>query len=725
MILKKRKPLFITSLSTLTLSILTATSAHAQVSAVLPTLVIEGMDENDPTRTYIDYQQASVTRNNLNKKDIPQTIDTIDVQKYKLYGANDLSVMLQGTPGVSTSYDMRGDGIMLRGFSADSSDIYRDGNRESGQVRRSTANVERIEILKGPASVLYGRSGGGGVINMVTKYANFNTASSFGAYAGSYDNKGVVVDINEVISDHWAVRLTGEHGKTESFRQGIESEINMLSPSFTYNNQNGLTWTAQYTYDKLHRIPDRGPAFQNLPEGTSIKTGFAQDGDFVDDKLQVIRSNLRYDLSDTWQIHWAASYREAYQNFDHFYLGTYCATEFTPVRTGGACAGHVGEISQVYYWQETSNSTLANTLELQGEFMTGALRHQLTVGFDYSIEEREPKLANENRDGSPIFGYVNPLTGERTSTRGSGDLQIRTHNYAKGTSSGLFMQDLISLRPDLDLMLGLRYDHYKSQAQNRLLSSDDINYQRSISDQTLSPNLGVVWRPALDHALYASYSRSFAPFGGRVSVNTVSANQNLELFDAEPQYNDQYETGVKSDWLNERLSTQLSLFDIRKHNIRYRPDPDADPYLWAVQGEQQSRGLELSFIGRVTDNVYLRGGYGYNKATVKEDKASPGNNGKSLAGVARHTGNLFVRYLPNDNTYGEIGVTHVGDTWTNLSNTTKLDGFNRVDAAVGYNMDQWRMTLAVSNLLDKEYWRSNAMPGTPRSLLFRVNYTFD
>jgi iron complex outermembrane receptor protein len=168
----------------------------AKVSATLPTITIQAMDDGDPIKTYVDHKQANVTRNGLDKKDIPQTIDTIDVSKYKLYGTNDLSVMLQGTPGVSTSYDMRGDGIMLRGFSADAGDIYRNGIRESGQVRRSTANVERIEILKGPASVLYGRSGGGGVINMVTKSANFESPSNVGIYAGSYENVGGTIDIN-------------------------------------------------------------------------------------------------------------------------------------------------------------------------------------------------------------------------------------------------------------------------------------------------------------------------------------------------------------------------------------------------------------------------------------------------------------------------------------------------------------------------------------------------
>ncbi len=208
-------------LSTGFLFISSITFANADVtkdtsSATLPTITIQAMADGDPIKTYVDYKQANVTRNGLDKKDIPQTIDTIDVSKYKLYGANDLSVMLQGTPGVSTSYDMRGDGIMLRGFSADSGDIYRDGVRESGQVRRSTANVERIEILKGPASVLYGRSGGGGVINMVTKYANFESPSTIGVYAGSYENIGTTLDINRVLNDNWAIRLVGEKSDTNS-----------------------------------------------------------------------------------------------------------------------------------------------------------------------------------------------------------------------------------------------------------------------------------------------------------------------------------------------------------------------------------------------------------------------------------------------------------------------------------------------------------------------------
>lgn len=500
-------------LSLLSLMILNIQGANAEelidssskAAATMPTIKIEAMSELDPIKSYIDYDKANVTRNGLDKKDIPQTVDTIDVQKYKIYGSNDLSVMLQGTPGVSTSYDMRGDGITIRGFGADTGDIYRDGIRESGQVRRSTANIERIEILKGPASVLYGRSAGGGVVNMVSKFANFDSKSSVGAYAGSYDNYGTTADINQVLNDNLAVRLTGEYGEAGSFRSGIENKIEMFSPSFTYKNDDGkLTWTTQYTYDKLGRVPDRGPTRDNLPAGTSIKMGFAQDDDYVDDILQVVRTDVNYEYAPDWNFHWAASYRQAEQNFDHFYFGNYCGLDGKNSKNE-ACTKK-GYIDQIYYWQQTSNKTTTNTFDIKGKFKTGQLEHQIMVGTDWTYEQREPRLANKTQNGSAIYGYVNPITGEREYSRGNGPLKISQHNYNEGTTYGVFIQDLIGLNDQLKLMMGLRYDYFDFSTTNKIK-----NEHRNVKDSTFSPNVGLVWQPVPEHSFYTSYSKSFAP----------------------------------------------------------------------------------------------------------------------------------------------------------------------------------------------------------------------
>ncbi|EQC1404713.1 TonB-dependent receptor, partial [Acinetobacter baumannii] len=522
-------------LSLLSLMILNIQGANAEelidssskAAATMPTIKIEAMSELDPIKSYIDYDKANVTRNGLDKKDIPQTVNTTDVQKYKIYGSNDLSVMLQGTPGVSTSYDMRGDGITLRGFGADTGDIYRDGIRESGQVRRSTANIERIEILKGPASVLYGRSAGGGVVNMVSKFANFDSKSSVGAYAGSYDNYGTTADINQVLNDNLVVRLTGEYGEAGSFRSGIENKIEMFSPSFTYKNDDGkLTWTTQYTYDKLNRVPDRGPTRDNLPAGTSIKMGFAQDGDYVDDILQVVRTDVNYEYAPDWNFHWAASYRQAEQNFDHFYFGNYCGLDGKNSKNE-ACTKK-GYIDQIYYWQQTSNKTTTNTFDIKGKFKTGQLEHQIMVGTDWTYEQREPRLANKTQNGSAIYGYVNPITGEREYSRGNGPLKISQHNYNEGTTYGVFIQDLIGLNDQLKLMMGLRYDYFDFSTTNKIK-----NEHRNVKDSTFSPNVGLVWQPVPEHSFYTSYSKSFAPFGGQMGVNQVTGSTDVAKMDKE------------------------------------------------------------------------------------------------------------------------------------------------------------------------------------------------
>ena len=288
----------------------------------------------------------------------------------------------------------------------------------------------------------------------------------------------------------------------------------------------------------------------------------------------------------------------------------------------------------------------------------------------------------------------------------------------------MFAQDLITIVPEVKLMLGLRYDYYKNSTSNKLKSETDQDYKRTVSDQSVSPNIGVVWQPVESQSIYASYSKSFAPFGGQMGISVISASQNLNTFDAEPQYSDQYEIGLKSDWMDERLTTQFSVYDIRKHNIRYIPNKDKEPDVWAVGGEHQSRGAEFSFIGRVLDNVYVRGGYSFLDATVKQNKEKPELVGNRLKETAKQTGNLFVRYLPTEQWYAEIGVTKVGDSWNDVENTQKLKGFNRADAAIGYSANPWNVTLALTNLTDKEYWRSSSMPGTPRSALLRVNYEF-
>ncbi len=653
---------------------------------------------------------TTATKTYMAPRDIPQTIDTLEVNKYKSYGINDLATMLDGVPGVNTSYDMRGEGVMIRGFQADAGDIYRDGVRESGQVRRSTANVERIEILKGPASVLYGRSAGGGVVNLVSKQARFDAKSSVTLRGGSWDNVGATIDINQVINPNVVVRLTADREQAHSFRSGIRNKNEMISPSILVDNRKGLRWIGQYTYDNVWRVPDRSPAYDQLPAGVPIRQGFAQPGDYVEDRLRVLRSDLSYDFNPAWSLRWVASRREAAQDFDHYFLGTYCNAQGR-TSTGASCS-HRGQVRQSYAWQQTANKTTSNTLDLTGRIDIAGMRHELLLGADYTEEERAPRLFSTSASN----GFVDPFNPVLNAQRPAQGAPTQ-HNLHLGKGHAFYVQDLVHLAPQWKVLLGARYDNYTFESTNRI-----NGFQRDTGDSSVSPRVGVVWQPLQEHSIYASWNKSFSPYGGRGTLSVETAA--TAVLDEEPQHSRQFEVGIKSDWLDGKLSTQLAAYELEHYNIRYRPEPDLDPYLFAVRGKERSRGIEFSASGRVAPSWYVRGGVGIMDAKVASDVSAPANVGKLLPNTARRNGSLFVRYAPAGAWYGELGATHTSERYTNAANTAVVPGYTRWDALIGWRAAPWTVTLAVSNLFDKEYWRSNAMPGAPRSFLVSANYQF-
>lgn len=669
----------------------------------LPTVDVsaDALDPDDPRPKKL----TTATKTALDIKDIPQTITFIDVSKYKAYGVNDLSVMLDGYAGIDTSYDMRGEGIMIRGFDASYGDIYRDGVRSGGQIRRNTANIERIEVLKGPASVLYGRGSGGGVINMISKVANFESPSSINVRVGRWHNYGTTVDVNKILNQNWAIRLTADKEQADSFRRNIQNRNTMYSPSIAYDGHNGLRWTAQYTYDNVWRRPDRAPSYKSLPLGVSNKIAYAHPDDFVEDKSNTWRSVLSYDFTPDWSLKWTIAYIKADQNFDHLFAGRY--NQKTRLVTFNRA------------WQETSNRTLSNNLDMTGKFSTGNITHEVLLGAEFSTEKRLPKLGTAGATSKLQAAYpygvdpYNPQWIHPKSYRGA----PTQHNKHKAKTGAFYIQDLVSFTSQWKILAGLRFEKYKFSSRNLL-----NNQSRSYSDSSLSPRVGIIWEPVPQHSLYASFSKSFAPYGGRGMITLATASN--AVFDDEPQYSRQYEGGIKSDWLDGKLSSQISVFQIEKYNIRYRPDPVNDPYHWEVQGKQRSRGIDFSLNGQIFDKWYIRSSLGYQQATVVQDKSTPANEGKYLSGVSKRTGSIYIRYVPTEKWYAEVGAVSRSSVYTNSANTDKRAGYTVWNASVGWRPAPWMVTFSLSNITNKGYWRSNAMPGTPRSFLLSASYMF-
>ncbi|MFB2925664.1 TonB-dependent receptor [Aeromonas hydrophila] len=660
-----------------------------------------GAHAEDETMTVVGKRSqheevATATRTNTPAKLVPQAIDSVKASELTAFGQPTLSEALTGIPGVNASGDTRFDGVNIRGFSA-SNDFYLDGFRDDMQYTRDLGNTERVEVLKGPAAVLYGRGSTGGIVNRVSKKPQKGLESSVSAQVGSFDSRRLAADLNGEAGEQVQVRLNLAQEDKDSFRNGVTSKRTLLAPSVNWEISDKLNWLLQYERNEHDRTPDRGiPGVNGRPADVPKEYVYSDTRrDFIDDVAQSTRSRLTWDINDQWQLRQQLGYTSLDSQFDNTYVTSVKGDQVTRAR-----------------WQQDlkANSLISNT-EAEGQLQTGPVEHRLLVGFEQNWQERTPKLY-QNATAIPAGNLYDP--GSLPTYDGAMKLSSDANHKVRGY--GLYVQDQLSLG-DWHLLAGLRRDDFTVTSRR-----NDLNKEETVSVTSLSPRLGLVWNPIEEHAFYASYSKTFTPVGGElIGITPGDKNNNLD-----PQHTRLYEGGVKSDWLDGRLATTLSLYRLEMYNKRSK-DP-LDPTKVILTGLQRTEGIELSARAQLTDELYLRGGIAIQDA--EQVKADADLQGKRPMNVSRQNGELFAGYQSGkQGWFGETGVTAVGDRFADNANTTTLPGYARFDARAGYRWQQWETQLSVENLTDHDYFvsatsASQIMPGTPRQLHLSAAYRF-
>ncbi|WP_421192683.1 TonB-dependent receptor [Aeromonas jandaei] len=638
---------------------------------------------------------ATATRTNTPAKLVPQTIDSVKVSELTAFGQPTLSEALVGIPGVDASGDTRFDGVTIRGFSA-GTDFYLDGFRDDMQYTRDLGNIERVEVLKGPAAVLYGRGSGGGIINRISKKPQKGQESSVTVRVGSYDYQRMAADLSAEPSEAVQLRLNVAQEDNDSFRNGVHGRRTMVAPAMNWEITDRLSWLLQYERNESHRTPDRGiPGLNGRPADVPRDAVYSDlRRDYINDLAQSARSRFTWDINDDWQVRQQLSLIDLSSQFDNTYITKMEGEQITRTR----------------WQQDLQTRNFASSLEVEGHLQSGPIAHTLLVGTDQGWQERYPKLWR-----SPELKSFNLYNPEALPTY-DGKMSPSSDKRSKVRSTGTYVQDQLTLG-DWQLLLGLRYDHFEVNSRDNIKSSEE-----TITNSALSPRAGLVWSPVEEHALYVSYSKSFMPNGGAlIGLNEVgNKNNNLD-----PEFTRQYETGVKSDWLDGHLATTLSFYRLEMYNKR-RTDPN-DNKTVLLTGLQRTDGIELSTRAQLNDEVYLRGGIALQDAEMVEDSINKGNRPSS---VSRLNGELFAGYQQGKlGWFGESGVTAVGDRFADNANTTVLPGYARFDARAGYRWQQWEAELSAENLTDHEYFVSatgatQIMPGTPRQLMLTGSYRF-
>ncbi|MBU2895924.1 TonB-dependent receptor [Vibrio hepatarius] len=641
-------------------------------------------------------QVTTATKISTPTKLVPQTIESLPVEEITAFGNSTLSEALVGIPGINASGDTRFDGVKIRGFKA-SNDFYLDGFRDDMQYTRDLGNIETVEILKGPAAVLYGRGSSGGIINRVTKKPEAGLGSKLTTRIGSNDFYRVDADLNGEVNEDVQVRLNIAYEDAGSFRKGVDSKRNMLAPSISWNINDDVTWLVQYERHESERVPDRGiPSVNGSPADVPIDTVYSNtDRDYINDIAQSARSRLTWNINSALQLRHLFSYTNLNSEFDNTYVSR---------------ADENGDLTRSRWQQDLKANNFSNNFELENQFNTGFAEHNLLIGWEQSWQERIPKLYR-NSGAIPSGNAYQP----NTLPSYNGPMKLQFDSEHKVESYGLYLQDQVTIGNWIGLA-GIRYDDFEIKTHKNTDNSEE-----TVSNGSWSPRLGLVWNPVNEHAAYLSYSKTFLPVGGGL----IGISPGKESNQLDPEHTRLYETGIKSDWFDGSLATTLSVYRLEMYNRRTR-DP-LDPSKIILTGLQRTDGIELSFNGFITEEITVRGGIAYQDAELV--KAEDNIQGNRPTNTSSLNGQFFVGYKEESGLFGETGFIAVGDRFADSKNTVSLPGYARFDARVGYEWNNWIAQLSVENLLDKEYYVSatgagQIMPGSPREFNLTTSYKF-
>ncbi len=647
------------------------------------------------------------TRTDTPLRDIPQSIQVVPEQVLEDQQVIRVGDALQNISGVVNqgNYSNQSDLINIRGFITTSGqgNFFRDGIRSYDFGLVETANLERIEVLKGPASVLFGQAQPGGIVNFVTKKPLREPFYSLEGTIGSYDTYRGAFDISNPLTEDRRVlyRLNGFYENSGSFRDFVEGERFFISPVLTWEigPNTSLQIDAELIDDSRTMddgIPVIGDRPADIPRGRFLSEPFSNFS-YRDYKIGYV---FDHRFSDDWSVRNA--FRAQWVYPERYYPFSSSLNETT------------GELNRVDYWAGGEYKYYSTQTDFIGRFATGSIQHQLLFGFEYVKEYENPEFrcCEENYPSINIF---NPVYSRERYPK-----EPNFFRDDETTTIGVYIQDQITLLPEVKLLVGGRFDNFDQNRSERNLGEPEQKFEQS--DSKFSPRLGIVYQPSEAVSLYASYTSSFKP--------TTSNFQNFDGSTFDPETATQYEVGIKADFFDGRLSTTLAAFDLKKQNV-VTEDPD-DPRFSIQTGEQTSRGIELDVVGEILPGWNIIASAAYIDAFISEDNTL--EVGNRLDNVAEFSSSLWTTYeIQSGNLQGlgfGLGLFYVGDRFGDLDNSYVLPNYLRTDAAIYYRRNNWRAALNIKNLFDVEYFtgsdggRVQVQPGAPLTVLGTFSVEF-
>ena len=685
-----------------------ATRPEADAIQTLPGLVVEGAGEPG----FVPVDSTTATKTSTPIFETPASITVIGEEIIRTQQPRDLPELLRNVAGVNESTSRRGfDDLVIRGFSS-SENVFVDGLRlNTTYVKTEPYSAERVEVLKGPASILFGQAAPGGLVNVVSKRPQNVFHADAGMTVGSWDLLEFRGDVGGPITEDgkWLYRLNGLVRERDDFTDFVRDDRIQLSPSFTWQPHEDTTVTLllQTTHDEWVRnsgLPASGTILPN-PNGSIRRELFTGVPGEDETQLHHYKAQLSFEhrINETWTVRNNTRYQYA---------------DIAQLATFNNAAPLVNDrlLTRFRLQTEILQHEFQTDTHAEARFRTGPAEHTLLVGADFLRVEAEQLNHFLFLAGGGPFGFdvFNPTYGAPRPTNVNFDDDRHT------TQAGVYLQDSIKMWDRLTVLLGGRFDEARFTSVD---SSDPLAPAReAYEDRAFTGRAGLIYEVVPGVAPYVSYTESFLP------RNQVSIAGGPSL---DPEEGNQWELGVKFDALDGRWLTTVAAYQLDRENLPVE-EPPMSGILTQI-GLQRAQGIEVESALELSEGLRAWFAYAYQQTEVKDAGTAATDVGNALAEAPEHSGSVWVTYdFQHERLEGfgvGFGLRYVGDRFADVGNQFELPSYITADAAVFYQKAGFRAQVNVRNVFDEEYFvggggRNTIYPGEPLNVMASVGYEF-
>lgn len=711
--------------------------------------------------SYKNTSSFSGTKTATAIRDIPQTINYVTKEVILDQGASTVNDVVKNVSGVSqyTTYN----DFSIRGFRT-------TGNRNSGNLLNgmraqtslwsasSLANIERVEVIKGPAAALFGNAAPGGIINRVTKKPLLQRLHTVSVNTGSWGTLKTYGDFTGPLNESKSLlyRLNLGYETTDGYRDLQGRNTLTIAPSFSFIPNEKTRFNVDITYYRLDGKVDRGQTIFGDADlySVPITRSLSATNDFLRETQMNISLGLTHKITDNLSFNSTylnSSYSEDLREHNQ-------ANSYYMQQQGKANTGDPTKIlMQALLRQRTFRNNSFNNY-FNYNFTTGLVKHTLLVGYDYFQVELLPGASQLTAGGYllkngkttttfnparlntyvvdannnpvtnvPVFDLNKPTTDNVMKETGKYIFTSGNTKPTLQTSHGVYLQEQLEVSI-VKLLLGLRKEFFM----------DYINYKENneekIEQQALIPRVGLVITANDNINFYSTWMKGFEP-------QTAAIQSDPDRYGGpfDPVYSELFETGLKTDWFNRRLSATASVFKIIQQNSLYPASPavPGKPDYKMQIGEEESNGFEFDLAGEITPNWSILANYAYIDARItKTASNSEKDFDMQRPSTPRHSGNIWTKYIITEGPLKHLGfgagynfVTERYGQVGRRTNTTVYPGYGLVNAVLYYKINQIQLQLNLNNVLNQTHWvggydKLRSFPGAPRNINASVTYKF-